>query len=128
MNANAPALGSCTPMGLAIVCHGPRNIHRRRVFKCWTCERRTPHIIKWDGAWYGTTQYCVVCLDGWQDGYRMERPFRRGWKVERAARIKSLWDSALLPVEYHRWVYLDVHRATCHDETGNCAECNGGAA
>jgi hypothetical protein len=70
----------------------------------------------------------VACLDGWQDGYRMERPFQRGWKVKRAALIKELWDSALMPAEYRRWVNLDVHRATCHDETGDCADCNGGAA
>lgn len=115
-------------MGNAVACYGPRDIHRRYVCKCWTCERRTPHVLIWDGAWYGTTRYCVACLDGVVDGYRMARPFKRYWKRDRAAHIKELWDSALLPAEYQRWTRLDIHRATCDDESGDCAECAYGSA
>jgi len=119
------SLSECVVGTNVIACYGPRGVHRRKVYNCPTCERRTPHILKWDGAWYGTTSYCIACLDGWQDGCRMERPFRPRWKVDRAAKIKALWDTALMPAEWTRWTRLDVHRATCHDEFDACAECQG---
>jgi hypothetical protein len=122
MSATEPQLAGCEAVGPALVHYSARGIARRIVFKCWTCEKRTPHVMKWDGAWYGTTDYCIVCLDGWQDGERMGRPFQRGWKKERAAYIKRLWDEAMLPERYHAWVHWDAHRATCHVERG-CAEC-----
>ena len=118
-----PSLLQCTNYGNVSINHGPTGIHRRRVYKCWTCERRTPHVIKWDGAYYGTTQYCIVCLDGWQDGERMERPFRRGWKKDRAAYIRRLWDTAMLPARYKAWTEYDLHTIFC-DVQGDCAECN----
>lgn len=116
-----PDLSRCVSGTNVIACYGPFGVVRRKVLHCATCQRRTPHVIRWDGAYYGTTDYCVVCLDGWQDDERMMRPFKRGWKVERAAHIRSLWDSAMLPATYARWTVFDRHRATCFIE--DCATC-----
>ena len=121
MSETTPSLGGCVSYGNASVLMAPRGIVRRRVFKCWTCERRTPFVQRWDGAWYGVTDYCTVCLDGWQDEYRLERPFRRGWKKERGAYIKELWDGAMLPDRYDAWTRYDVHRAVCEEDP--CVEC-----
>jgi hypothetical protein len=108
-------------MGAAIVCRPPQGIYRRMVHKCFTCERRTPFVTRWDGAWYGVTHYCTVCLDGWADGYRLERPFRRGWKKERAAYIREMWDAAMLPDRWRAWTHWDAHRAICDEDP--CVEC-----
>ena len=122
--SEAPELAGCDHYGGALsVHHSARGIVRRQVLKCWTCERRTPFVVRWDGAYYGTTEWCVVCLDGWVDGYRMERPFRPRWKVERAAEIKAKWDDAMLPARYRAWTRYDIHTATCWEE-GPCAECD----
>jgi hypothetical protein len=119
-----PQLAGCESVGLALVHYSARGIYRRRVLECCTCERRTPFVIRWDGAWYGTTQYCTVCLDGWMDGERLTRPFRRGWKKERAAKIREMWDAAMLPDRWRAWTRWDMHRATCDVwESGTCAEC-----
>lgn len=40
-----------------------------------------------------------------------------------AQKIRTLWDSAMLPDEYRRWVALDAHRSFCRDEKGECPEC-----
>lgn len=117
-----PQLAGCESVGLALVHHSARGIVRRTVFKCPTCKRRTPFVQTWDGAYYGTTDYCTVCLDGWMDEYRMERPFRRGWKKERAAYIRELWDGAMLPDRWRAWTRYDMHLATCWEED-TCAEC-----
>ena len=106
-----PRLAECIPMGNVIACVGPRGIYRRRVYACPTCERRTPFVIRWDGAGYGTTEYCTVCLDGWVDGDRLERPFRRGWKKERAAHIRAMWDEAMLTAVWLEWTDRDIQRA-----------------
>lgn len=87
MSDAAPSLAGCTSYGLVSVHHGAQGIHKKRVVHCPTCQRRTPSIVRWDGAYYGTTTYCIACLDGWQDGERMVRPFKPRWKVERAAYI-----------------------------------------
>lgn len=117
-----PQLAGCDAVGIALVHHSARGIARRMVRKCWTCERNTPFVVKWDGAWYGTTDYCIACLDGWQDGERMERPFRPGWKKERAAYIRQLWDESMSPERYNAWVEWDVHRALCERWDG-CTVC-----
>lgn len=120
-----PQLAGCESLagGLAIVHHGARGIVRRRVMDCPTCKRRTPFVVKWDGAYYGVTIYCTVCLDGWQDGWRMERPFKPRWKPERAAYIRELWDGAMMPDRYRAWTGWDVHRATCDEWESGCIEC-----
>lgn len=123
-----PRLAECVPMGLAIVCMAPQGIYRRTVHKCWTCERRTPFVTRWDGAWYGVTDWCVVCLDGWQDGYRLTRPFERFWKRDRAAHIREMWDAAMLPDRWRAWTRWDTHRAICdwdeeQDGAATCPEC-----
>lgn len=116
-------LARCVMGTNIIACYGARGIVRRKVLHCPTCQRRTPFVVRWDGAYYGTTEYCTVCLDGWQEDERLTRPFKRGWKVERAEHIRELWDSAMLPAEYRRWTDFDVHCATCHDDSGECPEC-----
>lgn len=122
----SPSLPHCVTAPGIILCTGARGITRRAVRRCPTCERRTPWVESWDGAYYGWHGYCINCLDGWwSEGCRMERPSRRHWRRERAAEIKALWDSALLPAEYERWVRLDIHRVLCHED--DCATCEVGA-
>lgn len=115
---SAPALPHCEVGQNIVACYGARDIHRRQVMRCPTCERRTPFVVSWGGAWYGTTDYCTVCLDYWQDEWRGPRPFQRR---DRAALIRRMWDTAMLPDEYKKWTRFDVHRATCDVE--NCTEC-----
>ena len=120
---SAPQLGGCQSVGVALVNYTPRGIVRRVTFDCPTCERRTAGVRVWDGAWYGSHSYCIACLDGWwSEGYRMERPFQRFWRRDRAREIKRLWDEALLPARYRAWTRWDMHRATC-DVEGSCVEC-----
>ena len=84
------------------ICTGTRGVHRRMVRNCPTCERRTPFVETFRGVWYGHIFYCANCLDGWIDGERMERPFYRYWKRDRAKHIRKLWDSAMMPRLYVR--------------------------
>lgn len=110
----------------AIVCGPPRGMYRRAVHHCPTCNRRTFGIERWDGAWYGWTYYCAVCLDYFQDGWRGHRPFARYWKRDRAAQIKAMWDGAKPPAEYEAYIRADIHWATCGKALTDekCAECD----
>lgn len=119
-----PDLARCVQSPNVSVCVGATGIHRRRVLYCPTCQRRAPSVVRWGGAWYGSRSYCIACLDGWdEDGDRMARPFKRNWRVERAAYIRGLWDTAMLPAEYERWVDFDLHRVVCRvDECPTCLD------
>lgn len=105
------SLGGCVSYGNVTLHTGPRGVHCKVVAECPTCQRRTPMVLVHDGVWYGSHRYCISCLDGWwSEGYRMERPFQRYWKRDRAAKIKALWDSALTRSEYQEWVKREISR------------------
>ena len=116
-------LGGCEFAPNVIACHGPRGVHKLITLDCPTCEKPTEMVERWDGAWYGTTLMCRECCDQWQDGERLPRPFARNWKRDRSERIERLAASALTGDEYKRWTDLDVHRACCNDDTGDCPQC-----
>ena len=117
--------GCHSEQGLTI-CTGTRGVHRRIVHNCPTCKRRTPFVETFRGVWYGHIFYCVNCLDGWIDGERMERPFYRYWKRDRAKRIRGLWDSAMMPRLYEAMVEFKIHEAFCDEAFAKpltCATC-----
>lgn len=105
----------CTRVGDATICTPPQGIHRRDVINCPTCHRRTPGVRVFGGVWYGSTFHCAGCLDIWGDGERYDRPFYRYWKRDRAAQLRELWDSALMPAEYERVVHDLVHDSIGYD-------------
>ena len=41
------------------------------------------------GGWYGITHTCLTCGEAWCDGFRLERPFRPGWRKDRIACAKK---------------------------------------
>lgn len=94
---------TCRSLGGAIVCGPPPGVYRRAVLDCPVCQRRRRHILRWDGAWYGTTVYCA-CGDRWQDGELAPRPFRRGWRKEAQQKFRAMWDNA---------VPVDLYEAAC---------------
>lgn len=79
-----------------VVCQsdGP---YRRAIQQCPTCERRTRHLLRWDGPWLGHAVHCVACGDTWVDGERCPRPFRRGWQAEATARYRDIWATGCMP-------------------------------
>ena len=124
--AHGADLHGCHSTQNATICTGPRGVRRRIVLNCPTCKRRTPFVETFDGAWYGGTLYCTNCLDGWVDGERMERPFYRYWKRDRAERIRKLWDSAMMPRLYEAMVAFKLHEAICDEAFAKpltCATC-----
>lgn len=90
-----------------IACGPPPGVYHRRILACPVCERRRRHIIRWDGAWYGTTVYCA-CGDRWQDGSLGYRPFVKGWRKKAQAEFRAMWDNAA-----PRDLYDAVRRADC---------------
>lgn len=103
---------ACTVYEGAIVCGPPRGIyHRLTDFTCWTCEVETRMVQTWDGAYYGTTLYCLECGDVWADGYRYERPFARYWKRDRIQAATKMWDNALSDEAWQAYSHADVQWA-----------------
>lgn len=101
----------CTVVGSAIMCGPPRGVYKRIRRHCWTCDTETDQVQTWDGAWYGTTQYCTVCGDIWQDGERAERPFYRYWKRDRLAAAQRMLDHAIPEKLWERYADADVRMA-----------------
>jgi hypothetical protein len=66
--------------------------YERRVIQCPTCQQRRRFVCRLY-EWYGWLVTCCACGDSWEDGERLPRPFRRGWRVEEARRAKRLWAS-----------------------------------
>jgi hypothetical protein len=56
---------------------------------CPTCGR-SRRLTALRYPWYGWRVTCLRCGDAWEDGERMERPFRRAW---RKAAVRSAWRS-----------------------------------
>lgn len=96
----------CRNPGGVMVCGPPPGVYRRRILYCPVCERRRRFIERWDGAWYGTTQYCA-CGDRWQDGELAPRPFERGWRKEAQDHFRAMWDNAASGANYDRYVRAD---------------------
>lgn len=89
-----------------IICGPPRGVYRRSILHCYECDRRHRFIVRWDGAWYGTTEY-GSCGDSWQDGILSSRPFRRGWRKEAQRQFRAMWANAASPEAYERYTHAD---------------------
>jgi hypothetical protein len=70
------------------------------------CERRHRFVIRWDGAWYGTTDY-GSCGDSWQEDWMRPRPFERGWRKKAQAEFRAMWDHAAPRNLYEQYVRAD---------------------
>jgi hypothetical protein len=83
----------------------PSSIAVRRIAHCPTCNRRR-RFAAVDQLWYGPTWTCLGCGDRWCDGERLERPFRRGWRVESRRQARETWEQAVRAgsPEHHAWL------------------------
>lgn len=91
-----------------IICGPPRGVYKRREAQdCPECDDQHGFVVRWDGAWYGQTLY-GACGDTWQDGFRMERPFQRGWRKKAQQEFQQMWDHAVPDELYGRYVDADV--------------------
>lgn len=90
---------------------------------CGVCVRRHRFVERWDGAWYGTTDY-GSCGDRWQDGELGSRPFRPGWRKEAQDRFRAMWENAAPTNLYNRYINADIRLATCGDDDSEkaCAD------
>lgn len=72
----------------------PDSIAVRRIMHCPTCDccRRFSAV---DQLWYGPSWTCLACGDGWSEGERLERPFRRDWRKESRRRARETWARAV---------------------------------
>jgi hypothetical protein len=94
-----------------VVCAPPRGVVRRAVFACRNCRRRTRHVVRFGGIWYGSTDTCCACGDSWTGGERHERPFVRAWRAKATAKARADWRTALTAQEYDDWIAAEL-RAT----------------
>lgn len=97
----------CRNLGGVIACGPPPGVYRRAIEFCPECDRRHRFVIRWDGAWYGTTDY-GSCGDYWQEDWRGPRPFERGWRAKAQEHFRRLWDGACSREAYDRYVRADV--------------------
>lgn len=98
----------CAQGGDLVICSPPQGVVRRKVMDCPVCERRTRHVIVWQGAYYAEILTCCRCGDSWSEGWRMERPFARGWRKAAVACAREDWASAMTPGQYRAAVRRDL--------------------
>jgi hypothetical protein len=68
----------------------PASLYVRAIRTCPTCQ----HYGRWAGfeqVWYGTTWTCLNCGDSFTDGYRIARPFARGWRTKSIRHGRTFW-------------------------------------
>ena len=92
--------GGCLVGPGVIICR-PRYLIERRILKCPTCDTRRRFAIIVE-LWYGDTKHCLTCGDVWQDGYRLDRPFKRGWRERRLKTARELWAKGLPRKEFEK--------------------------
>ena len=81
-------------MGSAL-CGGIGYVRQLRM-TCPVCHVDNARVVMEypDSPYYGPTWRCAECGDAWADGYRLARPFERGWRDKAKARIIAEWDRA----------------------------------
>lgn len=83
----------CVAVAGAIVCM-PTGFHFRKVRPCPT-EGKVRRFVVRREVWYASTLYCCGCGDQWDAGEgRYPRPFRRGWRKQRIAEHRTMWEAA----------------------------------
>ena len=90
---------------------GGTAIKVRRRFTCPVCHTPDARIIVAypSSLYYATVQTCVECGDSWSDGYRLERPFLRGWREKAKTKALADWEKAtdeepIMDQETMEWV------------------------
>ena len=97
--------------GIVICTAGPEPpLVRVRYLHCPTCDRKRRFTERFAGIWYAPTFTCLQCGDGWSDGYRLERPFKRGWRDESRAAARRELAVAVSADEYRAGVMRDMER------------------
>ena len=115
-----PFYSTCEVGTNVIACGPPRGVYHRRIQDCPECKRRHRFVIRWDGAWYGTTDY-GSCGDYWQEDWRGPRPARRGWRKEAQEQFRAMWDNAAPRDLYDAYVNADIE-LTLGDDWESAAE------
>ena len=69
---------------------------RRSRRGCPTCQKVTDGVACYSSSlWWGVTWRCCECGDSWdEEGYREQRPFKRGWRKEATRRARLMWGEA----------------------------------
>lgn len=71
----------------------------RRVLHCPVCQSRRRFVVQVGTGYWSPILCCLGCGDSFSDGYRMQRPFRRGWRPESIKQARTAWATALSPRE-----------------------------
>jgi transposase-like protein len=71
----------------------PKNCLARRILRCPTCKTRR-RFVQALFVWYDSIFTCCGCGDQFSEGYRMQRPARRGWRDDAVRRAKQEWAEA----------------------------------
>jgi hypothetical protein len=66
--------------------------------ECSTCETERGFLLE-HYEWYGWMLTCLSCGDQWEDGERLERPFRRAWRKAAVAEALARLETALRAVQ-----------------------------
>ncbi|WP_329308384.1 hypothetical protein [Streptomyces microflavus] len=95
-------------MTTPVICR-PSAFPIRRITSCPTCKQRR-RMAGRDALWYGPTLTCCTCGDSWTCGEMHDRPFRRAWRTEAAAKARRTWTEAgaYTRADYDAW-FAEAH-------------------
>jgi hypothetical protein len=108
--------------GNVIVCGPPRGVYKRvGSRRCPECQDAHGFVDRWDGAWYGFTEF-GSCGDWWQDGYRARRPFARYWRRDAQRQFQAMWDNAADADLFDAYIEADSQAASAaYDDEASLA-------
>jgi hypothetical protein len=86
----------CNTVGNGVVICGPGGVVVQERWTCPECKAENARLLtRWpNSAYYGPMHSCE-CGDEFADGYRLERPFARGWRAKARAEFEKDWPDAL---------------------------------
>jgi hypothetical protein len=95
----------------------PASFPIRRVMQCPTCDKRRRFAGFDGGPYYGPTMTCLGCGDSWSCGERLDRPFKRSWRIEAIAKAKRAWERAgeFTRAEYEQWLAAELEAVMSDD-------------
>lgn len=91
---------------MSAICGGYVEVIRRIVACPTEGRRRRMVVVVPDSPYYAGTLTCCGCGDSWSEGFRMERPFRRGWRKDAKARARHHWDNPYRMTDAERRAWL----------------------